>query len=76
MWRFVQGTDIVCPADVPDELRVVPDADLAGRDLFTAADGGAAVPTTAIDLQADGEDGGAELAALMPCTAAFMAVCF
>ena len=76
VWRFVQATDIIGSADVPEGLRVDAGAHLAGDDLFAVADGGAATSEASIDLRPGGEDGGAQVAAKMPCTAAFMALCF
>ena len=61
---------------MPEGLRVDVGARLAGDDLFAVADGGATTSEASIDLRPDGEDGGAQVAALLPCTAAFMAVCF
>ena len=52
---------------MPEGLRVDVGARLAGDDLFAVADGGATTSEASIDLRPDGEDGGAQVAALLPC---------
>ena len=54
---------------MPEGLRVDAGAHLAGDDLFAVAGGGARAATSeaSIDLRPGGEDGGAQVAALLPC---------